>query len=78
MALLGLLLVVAGLGWLGYANGLMIKEAAIALVVGIGILPLMVTLLVLVVIESDALYHANQAQLPDWVVARFPPPSGDP
>jgi hypothetical protein len=25
-------------------------------------------------IESDALYHANQAKLPDWVVARFPNP----
>lgn len=78
MAMLGLLLVVAGLGWLGYANGLMIKEAAITLVIGIGILPMMVTLLVLVMIESDALYHANQAKLPAWVMARFPRPDACP
>jgi hypothetical protein len=28
----------------------------------------------IVIIESDALYHANQAKLPDWVVKRFPNP----
>ena len=77
MAMLGSLLGVAALGWLAYVNGSMIKEAAIALVIGIGILPMMVTLLVLVMIESDALYHANQARLPAWVVARFPRPSDD-
>jgi hypothetical protein len=34
----------------------------------------MVTVLVLVIIESDALYHANQAKLPKWVVERHPHP----
>jgi len=29
---------------------------------------------VLIIIESDALYHANQAKLPAWVVERFPNP----
>ena len=45
-----------------------------ALIGGLGILPVMVTVLVLVLIESEALYHANQAKLPDWVVQRFPNP----
>lgn len=72
MSMLGLLLVVAALGWAGYAYGGLMKEAALALVIGIGILPVMVTILVLVVVESDALYHANQAKLPSWVVERFP------
>jgi len=34
----------------------------------------MVTVLVLIIVESDALYHASQAKLPSWVVERFPNP----
>jgi hypothetical protein len=45
---------------------------AVIPVVSVGILPVMVTVLVLIIIESDALYHANQAKLPSWVVERFP------
>jgi hypothetical protein len=48
------------------------REAVWALIGGVGILPVMVTVLVLIIIESDALYHANQAKLPSWVVERFP------
>jgi Na+/melibiose symporter-like transporter len=70
--MLGLLLAAVVLGWIGYAYGGMMKEAVFALVIGVGILPVMATVLVLIIIESDALYHANQAKLPDWVVARFP------
>ncbi|MGB5834873.1 MAG: hypothetical protein WBG92_23210 [Thiohalocapsa sp.] len=71
-----LLLLLAGmaLGWAGHVYGGMVKEAAIALVIGVGILPVMGTVLVLIIIESDALYHANQAKLPAWVVERYPNP----
>ena len=62
------------LGWAGYTYGGMMKEAVLALVAGTGILPVMVTVLVLVIVESDALYHANQAKLPAWVVERYPNP----
>jgi hypothetical protein len=72
LVMLGLLLIAVALGWVGYTYGGMMKEAVFALVIGIGILPVMATVLVLIIIESDALYHANQAKLPDWVVARFP------
>jgi hypothetical protein len=72
--MLSLLLVAALLAWAGHVYGGMMKEAAIALVIGLGILPVMGTVLVLIVIESDALYHANQAKLPAWVVERFPNP----
>jgi hypothetical protein len=34
----------------------------------------MVTVLVLILFESEALYHANQAKLPAWVVERHPSP----
>ncbi len=74
LLMLVLLLFAAGLGWVGYAYGGMMKEAVLALVAGTGILPVMVTILVLVMVESDALYHANQAKLPRWVVERFPNP----
>lgn len=74
LVMLGLLLLVVLLGWLGHAYGGLMKEAAFALVIGIGILPVMATVLVLIIIESDALYHANQAKLPGWVVERFPNP----
>jgi len=74
IGMLLLLLCVMALGWVGHVYGGMMKEAVIALVVGMGILPVMGTVLVLIIIESDALYHANQAKLPDWVVIRFPNP----
>jgi hypothetical protein len=69
-----MLLLVMVLGWIGYAYLGWMKEAVFALVAGTGILPVMVTVLVLIIVESDALYHANQAKLPNWVVERYPNP----
>lgn len=74
LIMLALLLLVVALGWAGYTYGGMMKEAVLALVAGVGILPVMATILALVIIESDALYHANQAILPQWVIERFPNP----
>jgi hypothetical protein len=74
IGMLSLLLLAMVLGWAGYTYGGMMKEAVLALIAGTGILPVMATVLVLVIVESDALYHANQAKLPNWVVERFPNP----
>lgn len=74
LLMLFILLVIMALGWVGYAFLGMMKEAVLALIGGVGILPVMVTVLVLVIIESETLYHANQAKLPEWVVKRFPNP----
>jgi hypothetical protein len=74
IGMLALLFIAIGLAWAGHVYGGMMKEAAIALVAGVGILPVMVTVLVLIIVESDALYHASQAKLPAWVVERFPNP----
>jgi hypothetical protein len=74
LLMLILLLVAAGLGWIGYTYAGMMKEAVWALIGGVGILPVMVTVLILIIMESEALYHANQARLPKWVVERFPNP----
>lgn len=74
LGMMTMLAVVSLLGWLGYTYGGMMKEAVFALIGGIGLLPTMVVMLVLIIMESDALYHANQHKLPDWVVKRFPNP----
>jgi hypothetical protein len=74
IVMLLMLLFVMAVGWLGYTYLGWMKEAVMALVAGTGILPVMVTVLILIIIESDALYHANQAKLPAWVVERFPNP----
>jgi hypothetical protein len=74
VSMLTLLLAISFLGWIGYTYLGLMKEAVMALIAGMGILPVMVTVLVLIIIESDALYHANQAKLPNWVVERFPNP----
>lgn len=72
LGMLGLLLVAVAVGWFSQAHGGMMKEAVWALVAGIGILPVMVTVLVLVIVESDTLHQTCQGGLPDWVAARFP------
>lgn len=78
IGMLSLLIVAMLLAWAGHVYGGMMKEAAIALAAGIGILPVMVTVLVLIIVESDALYNASQAKLPAWVVERFPNPEMKP
>ncbi len=74
LVMLALLLLAVTLGWASYTYGGMMKEAVWALVTGVGILPVMVTILVLVLIESDALYHANQAKLPGLGDGTLPEP----
>lgn len=74
MLMLSLLLVISFGGWLGYTYAGMMKEAVLALIGGMGLLPVMVTMLILILMESDALYHANQCKLPKWVVEQHPNP----
>jgi len=72
MLLLGL--TISFLGWLGYAYGGMMKEAVFAIVGGIGILPVMVTVLVLILMESDILHQAALHKLPDRITDKYPNP----
>jgi hypothetical protein len=69
-----MLLAIGALGWGAHTYLKMMKEAVWALLGGVGILPMMVTVLVLVIMESEALYHANLAKLPNWVVEKYPNP----
>ncbi|OOZ36037.1 hypothetical protein [Solemya velesiana gill symbiont] len=67
-------LTVSLLGWLGYTYGGMMKEAVYAIVGGMGILPVMVTVLVLIIMESDVLHQATHHKLPDRMIELYPNP----
>ena len=66
-----LLCTVSLLGWLGQYYGNMMKEAVYALIGGLGILPTLLTVLVLVVIESDSLHHARLGTIPESAKKHF-------
>lgn len=68
---LGLLATVALLAWLANQHLGMMKEAVYALIGGLGILPTLLAVLVLVVIDSDSLHHARMGTLPNWAKRRF-------
>lgn len=62
----------ACLGWVGYTYLGMMKVAVMAMVGGVALLPVMVSVLVLIVMESDAIHQANTGKLPKSVFERFP------
>jgi hypothetical protein len=69
-------LTVCLLGWIGYTYLGMMKVAVMALIGGVGLLPIMVTVLILILMESDALHQAALHKLSDRVVERYPVPEG--
>lgn len=72
--MLMLALTVSGLGWVAYSQLSLMKEAVYALIGGFGILPIMVTVLVLILMESDALHQAALHKLPDRIASKYPNP----
>jgi hypothetical protein len=62
------------LGWIGYVYMGMMKVAVMAMIGGAGILPIMVTVLILILMESDALHQAALCQLTERVVEKYPYP----
>jgi MFS superfamily sulfate permease-like transporter len=42
----------------------------------IGVVPLLLAIMVTIMLESGAIYQAGRGELPDELVARFPPPEG--
>ena len=69
-----LLSVIATLGWIGFTYLGMMKVAVLALVGGAGILPVMVTVLVLILMESDILHQAILHKLPKGILQKYPNP----
>ena len=68
---LSLLVVVSVLGFLAHEHLGLMKEAVYAIIGGVGILPTLITTLILVVIESDSLNHAKTGRIPEWAAKRF-------
>ena len=62
------------IGMYGYTNLGWMKEAVFAMIGGVCILPVMVTTLVLIVMESDALHLAGSGKLPDKMIEQYPNP----
>ncbi len=69
-----MLMIIAGSGVYGYTNLGWMKEAVYALIGGVCILPIMVTTLVLILMESDSLHQADKGELPEKIVDLFPNP----
>lgn len=65
---------VAATGIYGYTNLGWMKEAVFALIGGVCILPIMVTTLILIIMESDALHQAGEGKLPDKMLDLYPNP----
>ncbi len=63
------------LGWVGYTYFGMMKVAVYAISGGVGILPVMVTVLILILMESDALHQAALHKLPKRIVEKYPAPA---
>ena len=65
------MLTIAFLGWLGYTYLGMMEVAVYAIIGGGGILPVMVTVLALIIMESDMLHQASLHKVPKGVVEKF-------
>ncbi|MET0067915.1 MAG: hypothetical protein ABW076_16345 [Candidatus Thiodiazotropha sp.] len=61
-------------GWIGFTYLGMKKVAVMAMIGGVGILPIMVSVLILILMESDALHQATQRRLSKRVVEKYPYP----
>ncbi len=74
IAMLSALGVVVFFGWIGYTYMGLMEVAVYAIIGGVGVLPVMVTVLVLIVMEQDIMHQAAQKKLPDTIVEKHPNP----
>ena len=68
------IIAIASIGLYGYLGLGWMKEAVFAMIGGACILPIMVTTLVLILMESDALHQASEGKLPDKMIDLYPNP----
>lgn len=74
LAVMLLLLTVIFFGWAAYTYLGVMDIAVKAMVSGVGILPLMVTVLVLIMMEIDAMHQATLGNISAGIVEQFPNP----
>jgi len=70
-SVLTLMLLVSIFGWLANQHLGMMKEMVYGLIGGLGLLPSLVAVLVLIIIESDSLHHARVGTMPKWARRKF-------
>jgi len=68
------IMAIAAFGLYGYLELGWMKEAVYAMIGGGCLLPIMVTTLVLILMESDALHQADKGEIPERIVKLFPNP----
>jgi len=66
-----LMVSIAIFGWLANEHLGMMKEMVYGLIGGFGLLPTLITVLVLIIVESDSLHHARVGTLPKWARRKF-------
>ncbi|MBL7004615.1 MAG: hypothetical protein ISR69_11405 [Gammaproteobacteria bacterium] len=72
MSMLIIALIIVAIGLVLYTQFGFMKEAVFAFIGGAGILPVMFTVLILIIMESDALNQANHGIVNDNIVEKFP------
>lgn len=74
LVMLGVMFAVIGLLLLVTGGDMKPQHYALG---GVGILPTMLTVLVLIVMESDAVHQAKSGIVPRWALERFPNPEAE-
>ena len=77
MIILSMILVILLVGGLGYFYFHWMKEVVIAIIGGVGVLPVMVTVLILIIMESDAMDQASHGKVPENILKKFPAPEAE-
>lgn len=72
ITMLSIGLLVVGIGLVLHFQFGFMKEAVFAFIGGVGIIPVMFTVLILIVLESDALNQAGHGVVNDNLVSKFP------
>lgn len=72
LIVLSLLLVACVIGWVAYSQYQVGKIMVLALIGGVGLLPVLVSVLILIIAESDALHQASQGKISDRFTQLFP------
>ncbi len=72
LAVIFTVMLVAAFGYIMLNEFNVMKEAVIAFIAGIGLLPLMITVLILIVMESDAQNQVTKGYVPDSIAKAFP------
>ena len=67
-----------GLGWLLSLTNPKLHDLMFVALVRVAVAPMLISIMVLAVLESSALFQAGSGEVPDAFTRRFPPPAAQP